>query len=210
MRAITWISDGGAEFALADVSPAADVSGGLLCATGVAIGADPLPYRLDYELDCGDGYVTRWLSARAQGTRWQRKLELSRDPDGGWTVEASAEGDPGLPLPPPGGDPASFGEALDCDLGLSPLTNTMPVLRHGLLDGGGPADCVMAWVSVPDLAVRPSAQSYAFVRREAAERSVIRFRSGEFTADVVFDSEGLVVDYPGIGRRADSPGRPGR
>ena len=202
MRAITWTKDRGAEFALADVSSAADVSGGLLCATGVAVGADPLPYRLDYELDCGDGYVTRWLSVRAQGAGWQRKLELSRDPDGGWTVEASAEGKPGLSLPPPGGDPASFREALDCDLGLSPLTNTMPVLRHGLLTGGDRVDCVMAWVSVPDLAVLPSAQSYVFVRREAAGLSVIRFESEAFTADVVFDSEGLVVDYPGIGKRA--------
>ncbi len=202
MRAITWISERGAEFTLADVSTAADVSGGLLCATGVAVGADPLPYRLDYELDCGDGYVTRWLSVRAQGAGWQRKLELSRDPDGGWTVEASADGDPARPLPPPGGDPASFREALDCDLGMSPLTNTMPVLRHGLLAGGGRVDCLMAWVSVPDLAVLSSAQSYAFVRREAADLSVIRFESGAFTADVVFDSEGLVVDYPGIGKRA--------
>ncbi len=202
MRAITWLKDQGAEFAVADVGAAADVSGGLLCATGVALGADPLPYRLDYELDCGDGYVTRWLSVRAHGAGWQRKLELSRDPDGGWTVEASAEGDPGLPLPPPGGDPASFRAALDCDLGLSPLTNTMPVLRHGLLAGGDPVDCLMAWVSVPDLAVLPSAQSYAFVRREAAGLSVIRFESGAFAADVVFDDEGLVVDYPGIGKRA--------
>jgi len=202
MRALTWIKDRGAEFAAADVSNVADVSGGLLCATGIAVGADPLPYRLDYELDCGDGYVTRWLSVRAQGAGWQRKLELARDPDGGWTVEASAEGEPGMPLPPPGGDPASFREALDCDLGLSPLTNSMPVLRHGLLAGGESVDFVMAWVSVPDLAVLSSAQSYAFVRREAAGLSVIRFESGTFTADVVFDTDGFVVEYPGIGRQA--------
>jgi len=202
MRAITWIKDRGAEFAVVDVSATADVDGGLLCATGVAVGADPLPYRLDYELDCGDRFITQWLSVRAQGSGWQRNLELSRAPDGGWTVEASADGDPGLALPPPGGDPASFREALDCDLALSPLTNTMPVLRHGLLTGGGKVDYVMAWVSVPDLAVTTSVQSYAFVRREAAGLSVIRFESAGFTADVVFDSDGIVVDYPGIGSRA--------
>ncbi len=202
MRAITWIKDRGAEFAVADVGAAADVGGGLLCATGVAVGADPLPYRLDYELDCGDGYITQWLSVRARGAGWQRRLELARDPDGGWTVEASAEGDPGMLLPPPGGDPATFRQALDCDLGLSPLTNTMPVLRHGLLTGGEPVDYVMAWVSVPDLAVLASEQRYAFLRREAAGLSVIRFESGAFAADVVFDTDGLVVDYPGIGSRA--------
>jgi hypothetical protein len=78
----------------------------------------------------------------------------------------------------------------------------MPVLRHNLLAGGQPVDYLMAWVSVPDLAVLASAQRYAFVRREAAGLSVIRFESGAFTADVVFDADGLVVDYPGIGRRA--------
>jgi uncharacterized protein len=59
----------------------------------------------------------------------------------------------------------------------------------------------MAWVSVPDLAVQAAAQSYTFVRREAG-LSVIRYESGTFAADVVFDADGFVVDYPGIVRRA--------
>jgi len=83
----------------------------------------------------------------------------------------------------------------------------MPVLRHGLLHGGAPRDFVMAWVSVPDLAVRPSAQRYTFVGRPTSASTqpaaaVIRFESGTFRADVVFDDDGLVVDYPGLGRRA--------
>jgi hypothetical protein len=31
---------------------------------------------------------------------------------------------------------------------------------------------------------------------------VIRFSSDDFTDDIVFDAEGLVIDYPAIGRRA--------
>jgi hypothetical protein len=66
----------------------------------------------------------------------------------------------------------------------------------------------MAWVSVPDLAVSPSAQRYTFVGRPAPAvgteptTAVIRYESGTFRADVVFDDDGLVVDYPGLGRRA--------
>lgn len=205
MRALTWIKERGAEFATVDVSAAADVGGGWLCATGVAVGAYPLPYRLDYELDCGDDYVTSWLTVRTQGSGWQRKLELARSPDGKWSVQASAEGDPGVPMAPPGGDPAPFQQALDCDLGMCPVTNTMPVLRHGMLGGGEPREFVMAWVSVPELSVRASVQRYTFVRREAADDaglSVIRYQSGDFSADVVFDAEGFVVDYPYLGRRA--------
>ena len=200
MRAITWVKERGGEFA--EVS----LSGTSLRAAGVAVGADPLPYRLDYELECADDFVTRSLTVQTRGASWSRHLVLSRDPRGMWTVEASADGE--ADLPPPGGDPATFAAALDCDLGECPVTNTMPVLRHRLLHGGAPRDFVMAWVSVPDLAVVPSAQRYTFVGRSTTTTSaqpasaVIRFESGTFRADVVFDDDGLVVDYPGLGRRA--------
>ncbi len=78
----------------------------------------------------------------------------------------------------------------------------MPVLRHGLLRGGGPVDFLMAWVSVPDLAVSASRQRYTFVRT-LGEGAVVRYESldSDFTAEITFDRDGLVVDYPGIGRR---------
>ncbi len=79
----------------------------------------------------------------------------------------------------------------------------MPVLRHGLLDGGGPVDFLMAWVSVPDLSVHPSRQRYTFLRK-TGEISVVRYESEshDFVAELTFDADGLVIDYPGIGRRA--------
>jgi uncharacterized protein len=231
MRAIAWIKERGAEFAEVDLG-----RGGLR-ATGVAVGGDPVPYRLEYELDCGDDFVTRRLSVRAWGAGWGRHLELGRDRAGIWSAEAGTDGEaellglPGVPgPPPPGADPADLDAALDCDLGLSPLTNTMPVLRHGLLDGGGPVEFLMAWVSVPWLAVTPSRQRYTHLRRGTADElglalpagageggageggageggaggdlSLLRFQAGDFSADVAFDAQGLVVDYPEIGRLA--------
>jgi hypothetical protein len=218
MRAITWVKERGAEFAEVDLT-----RGGLR-ATGVAVGGDPVPYRLEYELDCADDFVTRRLSVRAWGAGWGRHLELSRDRAGTWSAEAGTDGEaellglPGVPgPPPPGGDPSDLDAGLDCDLGLSPLTNTMPVLRHGLLDGGGPVELLMAWVSVPWLAVTPSRQLYTYLRGATAgelgpvpadgggaggDISLIRFQSGDFSADVTFDAQGLVVDYQQIGRLA--------
>jgi hypothetical protein len=106
-------------------------------------------------------------------------------------------------MPAPGGDMNAVDKALDCDLALSPLTNSMPVLRHGLLEGGGPVDLVMAWVSVPDLSVHASHHRYTFLRK-SDEISVVRYESEsrDFVAELTFDADGLVVDYPGIGRRA--------
>ena len=100
MRAITWVKERGAEFA--EVS----LGGASLRAAGVAVSADPLPYRLDYELDCADGFVTRTLIVQTRGATWRRRLALSRGPRGVWTVQARADGE--ADLPPPGGDPAVF------------------------------------------------------------------------------------------------------
>ena len=59
--------------------------------------------------------------------------------------------------------PAAASGSLDCDLGLSPVTNLMPVLRHGLLSGGDAFQLTAAWVSVPDLGVHADGQRYDFV-----------------------------------------------
>lgn len=170
-----------------------------LTASGVAIGSDPCPYRLDYQLATADNFVTASLVVRTSGRGWRRALVLERSATGDWSCATECTGDLGRPAP--GGDLAGLAGAVDCDPGLSPLTNTLPVLRHRLLAGGGPVDLLMAWVAVPELAVCPSPQRYTFVRREPRV-SIVRFESldSDFTADITFDEHGLVLDYPGIAR----------
>jgi hypothetical protein len=171
----------------------------LLSAVGVAIGTDPVPYRLDYQLATADRYATARLVVRAHGQGWRRALELERDASGRWSCRTEAEGMRDLPAP--GGDLATVAGALDCDLALSPLTNSMPVLRHRLHEGDGPVDFLVAWVSVPDLAVHASRQRYTFVRKDPHAR-IVRFESldSAFVAEVSFDRYGVVLDYPGIAR----------
>jgi uncharacterized protein len=82
------------------------------------------------------------------------------------------------------------------DLGYSPLFNSLPVLRDGLLDGGSARDYVMRWISVPELEVDESRQRY-----EPLGDGVVRFRSGSFVADIAFDVDGLVVRYEGLAER---------
>jgi uncharacterized protein len=83
------------------------------------------------------------------------------------------------------------------DLAWSPLFNTLPVLRDGLLQPGRARDYVMRWVDVPSLEVHRSEQRY-----EPLGGGLVRFTAGEFTAVVQFDEAGFVLEYPGIGRRA--------
>jgi hypothetical protein len=172
-----------------------------LQASGVQVGFAPLPYRLDFTLDTGAGWVTERLAVTSRGESWSRTLDLRRSAAGEWSIEASAEGD--VDLPAPGGDVASFATALDCDLGLCPLTNTMPVLRHDLLRLDGSLDFVMAWVSVPDLAVRRSDQRYTTLPNATDGLRRIEYRSigGTFVSELTYDDDGLVVDYPQMARR---------
>ena len=190
-----WAKDQPFGTELADVR----LSNGKLAATGVAIGTQPVPYRLEYQLTTINEYVTERLLVSAHGQGWRRALDLERGSSGTWSCRTEAEGTPDLPSP--GGNLAAVAGALDCDLGLSPLTNSMPVLRHRLHAGGGPVDFLMAWVSVPDLAVHASGQRYTFLRQEPHAR-IVRFETldGTFAADIGFDLHGLVLDYPGIAR----------
>jgi hypothetical protein len=158
-------------------------SDGLLAA-GVQLGVEPEPYRLDYQLDVPSGWITRRLELEASGARWRRRMVLERDAAGPWTVDG--ERDEGLD------------GALDCDLAFSPLTNMMPILRHGLHERAESRDFVMAWVSVPDLKVHRSPQRYEHVRP-----GVVRYVAldGDFTAELELDADGLVVRYPGLAER---------
>lgn len=195
-RAIAWVKENGLGFEFADV----DLQSRSLTASGVAIGTAPVAYRLDYKLATTDGFITSELLVTTRGDGWSRSLNLRRDGSGTWTIDTAMDGF--LALPEPGGDGAEFSAALDCDLALSPLTNSMPVLRHDLLEAGGPVDLLMAWVSAPDLAVYASRQRYRFVRKQG-ETSVIRYesRDSNFVSEVTFDRDGLVIDYPQLGRR---------
>jgi hypothetical protein len=141
-----------------------ELNGDGLRATGTQLAIDPLPYRLDYRLDAScEGFVTRSLQVEAAGQGWERRLRLERDPGDEWTADVGGEGE--LDLPAGCSDISGLSDALDCDLGFSPLTNSMPVLRHGLHREPGKVDFLMAWVSVPDRGARLRAALRAPGRR---------------------------------------------
>jgi hypothetical protein len=162
------------------------VDGSRLRADGVQLGAEPHPYRVDYELSTGDDFVTARLIARARDADGSRTLELLRASDGSWTAN-------GEPLPDVEG-------ALDCDLAFSPLTNYMPARRLG----PEPVDHLMAFVEVPSLEVHASRQRY-----EPVDERRVRFASldDDFTAELELDEEGFVVRYPRLAELVPSGAR---
>ena len=191
IRSVEWaIEDGvGSERATVQLEP------DRIRAQGRATNSDPRPYTVTYELETGPRFVTEALRVVARDGAGQRSLTLQRDASGSW-VTMSEPG--GVQVRP------DLADALDCDLGRCPLTNSMPVLREGLLIRDGSADFTMAWVSVPDLAVRVSRQRYTTIGTDPDGLRRIRFESldSAFMSDLTFDADGLVVDYPQLARRA--------
>ena len=89
-----------------------------------------------------------------------------------------------------------LGEPDFFDLGLSPLFNSLPVWRDPLLEDGEARDYVMRFVEVPELRVSESAQRY-----EPLDGRRLRYKSGDFTAVLEFDDDGLVIRYEHLAER---------
>ncbi|MFI7210616.1 putative glycolipid-binding domain-containing protein [Micromonospora maritima] len=180
-----------------------------LTAQGVALAVDPIPYTCRYRLTLAPDWSTSRLEVDADGAGWSRSVRLERGADG-WRVRTGEEGDLDAALRAAGhptaglpgtDDPDRLAEALDVDLGGSPLTNTLPIRRIGL--GRLPADLAtgvkVAWVLLPSLAVVPDEQVYT-----SLGPGRVRYASDGFTADLEVDPEGFVVRYPGLAERADA------
>jgi hypothetical protein len=200
-RALLWqrIDTSGAEYAGFD-----DARG--LSARGVAVADDPVPYACRYELITDDAWSTGRFEATAEGAGWLRSVRLERAA-ARWRVTTAEQGDLDAALrsagrrsaPPPGcEDPDTLGDALDVDLYASPLTNTLPLRRLGLLHAapGTTSTIVAAWVLLPSLAVLRGEQTYTVL---APGR--VRYGSGTFLADLEIDPDGYVIHYPGLARR---------
>lgn len=159
-----------------------------LFANGNQLGVEPRPYRLVYDLRTGEDYVTEELRVKAWSQGWDREITVARSTEGRWRIEMVERGDgaPAWHEPQPDG----LAGALDCDLGFSPLFNSLPVLRHRMHEGGEPRDLVMAWIAVPELTVRRSEQRYT-----PLGGGRVNYASGDFSADIHFDEHGLVRLY---------------
>jgi hypothetical protein len=160
------------------------IDDGRLIATGTQLGVTPGPYRVDYSLRTGAEFVAERLELSVLHGGRMRRLLIVRHPDGGWTADDR-------PLPELDG-------ALDFDVLNSPVFNSTPYLRHDMGVGGEARDMAMAFVTVPDLGVKRSEQRYTPLGSDT-----VNYASGDFSADIHFDDEGLVTLYENYLDRVD-------
>jgi hypothetical protein len=162
-----------------------ELTGLQLTARGAATGQRPEPYSLSYVLETDAQAATTLLHVRVRTIDDERELELLRE-GVGWTVNRELRAD--------------LAGALDCDLACSPLTNTMPIIRHRLQRDRGAEQFTMAFVQLPSLAVVAVPQRYEHLAA-GADGASVRYSSGDFSADLLVDEDGFVIAYPTMARR---------
>jgi hypothetical protein len=178
-----------------------------LHATGSSIATG---FAVSYQLTTVAGWITERLEVRVTVGDGQRDLVLVRDPAGAWssirTSTSAVDRHRSSSSLRTRIDHLELAGALDCDLGLCPLTNSMPILREDLIGAARRreqrhVELTMAWVSVPDLEVVASRQIYESGRATASGGAQIGFASDGFAEQIHVDSDGVVIDYPSIAQR---------
>jgi hypothetical protein len=151
-----------------------------------AIEADQT-WTVDYAVLLDATWATRRARVNARSESGSRSTLLSADGLGHWTID---------------GDTApQLDGCLDVDLESSALTNAFPIHRLGLAVGMG-ASALAAYVRL-DLSIEKLAQHYVRTSDEGpGQRYEYSAPTFGFTSSLVYDAAGLVLEYPGIAKRA--------
>jgi hypothetical protein len=142
------------------------------------------PLRLGYRVECDRQWKVRRVEIELPSD--SRSIALFSDGIGHWR---SARGE-SLP---------ELEGCVDVDIALTPFTNTLPVAR-GLLDPGDSRDFRVVYLAPPDFRPRAVAQRYTCLER-GIDGSRYCYESRSFSAELRFDDNALVLDYPGIWER---------
>jgi hypothetical protein len=149
-------------------------------------------FTASYRLVVKDDGTLERLSVTCATAQRERHLTINRTEDGFWLLDTGS-----------GGSRAEFAGAVDVDLAFSPMFNTLPIRRLGLHREAGEHTLPMVFVSLPELEVTVVEQTYRTVSVLDGDdgHALVQFRSGDVTAELVVDAEGVVVSYPGTATR---------
>jgi hypothetical protein len=159
-------------------------SGNRITADGAILAhGNPDPFAITYHIACDSAWRVKRVEISKLGS--SLAIELASDGDGNW-IEQS-----GTSLP-------QLASAVDVDISITPFTNTLPIQRLNLQSGQS-KEIIAAYIQVPAFDITSDRQRYTCL----VPGKLYRYESvdNEFTRDIEVDSDGLVVNYPGLFRR---------
>jgi hypothetical protein len=143
---------------------------------GTVLGAERgVPVRVEYRVLTDGAGLTTAVHVRDLRGFDQRTLTVERSTKGAWTVNGVLA--------------KTLKGCTDIDLGCSPSTNTLPIRRLRLVIGAT-STIQAAWVRFPELDVVKAAQTYSRL-----DEFTYRYTSGDFSAELTADDDGLVMTY---------------
>lgn len=159
-------------------------------ADGLVLGiAGATPFRMRYHVRADSAWTVQECHLQMIGEQGQT-VSLSSDGMGHWIDAADTAY-------------SALDGCLAVDISMTPFTNTL-ALRRLALSPGEAADILVAYITVPDLSVRPARQRYTCLSRSPSG-GLYRYDGLDsgLSADLAVDAQGLVVEYLGIWRRAE-------
>jgi len=161
---------------------------GNILADSIIVGvSNRLPFRLHYEITCDSNWKVKELGLTLlSGNR--ESIKIQTDGQGHWSTHT------GDPVP-------SLEGCIDVDISATPFTNTLPIRRLALSPGQS-AELLVAYASIPEIELKPERQRYTCLEWNT-DRGLYKYEGLEsgFSTELPVDSEGLVIDYPGLFKR---------
>jgi hypothetical protein len=153
-----------------------------------AAGSHPA-FSASYDLMTDEAGATKRLSLTVTLAERERQLSIARDLENMWLVQDHTGQT----------KRSSFDGALDVDVVFSPFFNALPIRRTGIYQRTDSMAIAVVYVNLPDLAVNPVTISYSST--EPGETSPIKVHSPVANTTVTVDSDGFLLDYPGLAER---------
>jgi len=139
-----------------------------------------------YEMQTDESGATKRFGLTVTLAERERQLALARDEENMWMVTDHQ-----------GERREAYDGALDVDVVLSPFFNALPIRRLGLQERAHSITLPTVYVNVPDMTVIAATVSYSSL----GGLEGIKLRSPVADTTVSVDSDGFIVDYPGLAKR---------
>jgi uncharacterized protein len=159
-----------------------ETSGAIVAASVVIGKSEGRAFALRYQINCDHSWRVRRVALDLVGGD---NIEFASDGRGNWFDKSRR------PM-------RKLAGAIDVDISATPFTNTLPI-RRLKLRAGESQEIIAVYFLVPQLKVSLDRQRYT---RLDARHYHYESVDSDFRRDIEIDSNGLVVNYPGLFRRA--------
>lgn len=146
-------------------------------------------FSASYDLVTDESGATKRLSLTMTLAERERQLSIARDEENMWLVQDHQNQT----------RRAAYDGALDVDVVFSPFFNALPIRRTGLHQRADSLSLPVVYVRLPELSVDLETISYTSTSPDAD--GGIHLKSPVAETTITVDSDGFILDYPGLAER---------